>query len=543
MSSDRKNANHFELEQLRKEVRQLRERDIRWRQLETELQATLSDLSVHQEELRSQNEELRSAHDEIERSHRKYLDLFNFAPIGIVSLDEQGLIADVNETMAQLLHRDKRYLKGKPFVLYLAGDFHDIFFGWLSRTFRGVLDACEVRMVSQAGMFWASLHGAPQQQDINPRLCHIAVIDIERRRNAEDALRRSERRFRSIIERTPSGVCITDEHGIFEYVNQAYCDIYRYKPEELIGNSFTLIVPEELQGQLQELHDRYICGEEEVQGEWEVRRKDDSRLTILADAARITGMDGRTKKATFITDITERKQAEQLRSDVERMTRHDLKGPLQGIIGLPGIIKEETELDEEHEYMLTLIEEAGERMLNTINLSLDLFRIEMGQYDFDPVPVSIVGLVEKAAAEVRLMACSSTRTVTVRTPSDGERGNLWSVMAEELLCRNMLINLIKNAVEAAPRGENVDVEFSRGGGMLCVAVSNPGEVPLQVRDSFFEKYSSHGKKQGTGLGTYLAMQITKTHKGSITLNCDTPGFTTVTVCLPQASAGRIDAKS
>jgi PAS domain-containing protein len=63
-----------------------------------------------------------------------------------------------------------------------------------------------------------------------------------------DAVRRSEARLRTIIDSTPLGICITNEDGIFEYVNDAYCRIYGYAPTELIGEHFTKIVaPDKIQ--------------------------------------------------------------------------------------------------------------------------------------------------------------------------------------------------------------------------------------------------------------------------------------------------------
>ncbi len=127
---------------------------------------------------------------------------------------------------------------------------------------------------------------------------------------AEETLRTSQERYQSIIEKTPAGVCITSEDYRYEYVNPAYCRLYQYEPDELIGQSFMVVVPEAYQQTMAQLHDRFLQGEAEVRGEWRVVTRDGTELTILADAARIIGADGQPKKATFVTDITARKQAE-----------------------------------------------------------------------------------------------------------------------------------------------------------------------------------------------------------------------------------------
>ncbi len=126
----------------------------------------------------------------------------------------------------------------------------------------------------------------------------------------ETTLLTSQESYQSIIEKTPAGVCITNEQYIYEYVNPAYCQLYQYDPDDLIGQSFMVVVPDAYKETMARLHDRFLEGQAEVRGEWTVVRRDGTSLTILADAARIIGADGQPKKATFVTDITTRKQAE-----------------------------------------------------------------------------------------------------------------------------------------------------------------------------------------------------------------------------------------
>ncbi len=152
-----------------------------------------------------------------------------------------------------------------------------------------------------------------QSADMQQRLAELEAAlarETAARIAAEETQRTSEERYRRIVESTPSGICITNEEYLYEYVNPSYCQLYGYTVDQLIGQSFTLVVPEENREFMKDLHDKYIAGATEVQGEWTVVGKDNKQITILADAARITGEDGRPKKATFVTNITARKQAE-----------------------------------------------------------------------------------------------------------------------------------------------------------------------------------------------------------------------------------------
>jgi two-component system, chemotaxis family, CheB/CheR fusion protein len=128
----------------------------------------------------------------------------------------------------------------------------------------------------------------------------------------------------AIVQSTPSGICITDEQGFFEFVNPAYCAIYGYQLDELIGKHFTIVVPASHKSWLIELHDKFIAGINEMRGEWPVRNKSGEELFILADAVRIIGLNGRPKKVTFVTDITARKKAEDELSRSEALLREAL---------------------------------------------------------------------------------------------------------------------------------------------------------------------------------------------------------------------------
>ncbi|QEN04332.1 EAL domain-containing protein [Thiospirochaeta perfilievii] len=124
-------------------------------------------------------------------------------------------------------------------------------------------------------------------------------------------LDQSEERFDEIIKKTPAGVCITNEDGVYEYVNASYCKIYGYNKEDLIGKHFTIVVPDENKETLINLHDKFLKDKIEIRGEWEVLNKSGDIVNILADAAFILGKDNSPKKVTFVIDITDRKKAEE----------------------------------------------------------------------------------------------------------------------------------------------------------------------------------------------------------------------------------------
>lgn len=213
--------------------------------------------------------------------------------------------------------------------------------------------------------------------------------------------------------------------------------------------------------------------------------------------------------------------------------RHDLKTPLNAIITAPQMIKSEIPLQPEQSDYLDMIEDAGYRMLEMINLSLDMFKMERGSYAFRPAPVDIVAILQKIKRETSAMA--DEKKITTRLLMDGEPAGEkigFTVIGEELLCYSMLANLLKNAIEASPANETVTIALKHEEDLGEIHIHNRGAVPEAIRERFFEKYVTQGKSSGTGLGTYSASLITRTQGGDIRLRSSEPEGTTITVSLP-----------
>ncbi|NJP04830.1 MAG: PAS domain S-box protein [Chloroflexaceae bacterium] len=149
----------------------------------------------------------------------------------------------------------------------------------------------------------------------NGTISYVVALhcDVTERVQSRIALEQSESRFRSIFEHVPAGICITNGQGLFEYVNPAYCDLYGYQMDELINQPFTLVVPEARHDWAMNLHNVFMEEGREIPREWQVLRKSGEVMNILANAAYITGDDGKPRKATFVVNITDLKR---LQSDL-----------------------------------------------------------------------------------------------------------------------------------------------------------------------------------------------------------------------------------
>jgi signal transduction histidine kinase len=234
----------------------------------------------------------------------------------------------------------------------------------------------------------------------------------------------------------------------------------------------------------------------------------------------------------MIQDITERKGFEQMREDMERIVRHDLRGPLTSIIGLSDIIMD-SNLTPDQTESLCFIQDAGYKMLRMINSLMSLSRIEDGTFRLQATHLDLLPVLDAIAKE--LVPTARRKNLAFAILVDGrprEPGDAFPVLGEDILVFSLLFNLLQNAVDAAPPGTTVTIALA-GDGQAEIAVHNLGAVPPAVRGRFFEKYVSAGKKTGTGLGTYSAKLFAEAQGGSISLATSEELGVTVTVRLPR----------
>ncbi len=172
-------------------------------------------------------------------------------------------------------------------------------------------------------------------------------------------------------------------------------------------------------------------------------------------------------------------------------------------------------------------------MLDMINLSLDLLKMERGVYELKPTPVDIVQVLKKIEMELDLIR--ETKKVSLKMAVSGyslKDDDTFMILGEELLCYSMLANLTKNAIEASPNGESIIVELDKKQVPL-ISIYNKGTVPKEIRGRFFEKYTTSGKASGTGLGTYSAKLIVETQQGQINMDSSEENGTTISIQLPE----------
>jgi two-component system, chemotaxis family, CheB/CheR fusion protein len=314
--------------------------------LNEELQSSNEELQSSNEELETTNEELQSTNEEIQIAYAE----LNLSKRDLeekereVSDKEQNQRALLGNTLQafMLVDRDFRVIEFNRTALKMAMKLgaNDLKKGdsilsigssgqsllWidpLKKALRGENTTGEVKETDTNGDdLWLSYHFTPiLDRDGAVTAVTIGFIDITEKKHFSFKLNYTERLLHSIFDASSTGICITDENGLFMDMNSEYCRIYGYSREELIGQPFTMVVPDEFKGMLIKLHEDFISGKKELDAEWMVQRKDGRRIDIFASAKLLTYEDGSRFKVTTIHDITESKKYENMMVETQQTAR------------------------------------------------------------------------------------------------------------------------------------------------------------------------------------------------------------------------------
>ncbi|MCJ2008559.1 PAS domain-containing sensor histidine kinase [Methylobacterium sp. J-092] len=285
------------------------------------------------------------------------------------------------------------------------------------------------------------------------------------------------------------------------------------------------------------------------------RRQDGARLIhVEMRAHRIAQSPSGPVGVVAVTrDVTEhRRHAEELeraRAEAERADEvksrflanvtHELRTPLNAIIGFSEVLAGEGAVvlapERAREYA-GIIGASGQHLLSVVNTLLDMSRIQSGNFDYAPELVDAAALTRSCCDLMKLKADA----VGVVLAQVAEPGPI-EITADSRACRQVLINLISNAVKFTPAGGRVEVALRRTAAGLDLIVSDTGigirEADLpRLGTPFFQAGSGGYKRthEGTGLGLSVVQGLVGLHGGMIAIESAPDAGTTVTVSLPRA---------
>ena len=207
------------------------------------IRQTLHELRVHQIELEMQNNVLLRAQAELDAANARYFDFYDLAPVGYFTLSEKRLIMEANLTATALLDVVRSDLF-QPFSRYILKEDGNSFYLHRKRLFeKAAPQLWEMRMLKKdRTTFWAQIETIVTKDTGGAPTCRIVMRNITERKRAEEALKESENRYRSLVGNASDMVYRTDENGFFTFINPAVTHITGYEADDIIGKHYKMLV-------------------------------------------------------------------------------------------------------------------------------------------------------------------------------------------------------------------------------------------------------------------------------------------------------------
>jgi PAS domain S-box-containing protein len=366
------------------------------------------------------------------------------------------------------------------------------------------------------------------------------TYDITERKRAEEALRQSEEKYRTILESIKDGYYEVDLAGNFTFFNDSLCGILGYPKEELMGMNNRQYADKEVAGEVFQAFNRvYKTGEPGREFDWEIVRKDGTQRYIEASVS--LRKDASGKPVGFrgiVRDVTDRKrieeqlfQAEKLRAVGEMASgvAHDFNNALAAILGNTQLLLY-TAQDEELKQTLKIIEQVAKDSGQTVRRLQDFTRRRVPQELFKVDINSIV----KDSIEItkpKWKDEAQSRGLRIEIVSNLENIPFASGNASEL--REVITNMIFNAIEAMHEGGKVEIRTFKKRRDIFIQISDTGVgIAEEAKKRIFEPFFTTKPFTNTGLGLSMSYGIVKRFGGEIEVESKVGQGTIFTIILP-----------
>ncbi|HLZ70298.1 MAG TPA: PAS domain S-box protein [Dehalococcoidia bacterium] len=376
--------------------------------------------------------------------------------------------------------------------------------------------------------------------------------DITARKQAAEALRRSEERLQRIVENAAVGIHIFDRGGGSLLLNAAVEEIFGVSREQWEGGSavppFRLLRPD---GAPLPTRAHPFALVRRTGGplhgmEFVVVRPTGQRVVVSASGAALHDAAGRFDGVVLVYhDVTERERAErQLRDAVAvrdqflSIASHELRTPLTSLKGQIQLGQRRLQRGAQPEEIaasLTIAEQQVNRLARLVGELLDVSRLASGRFGIVPVPLALDPLVRRVV--------ETERAAEPPHPIDfGGAGGAPEVRADPDRLEQVLVNLLQNARKYSPPGSPIRVRVWKEPEAVAIAVQDRGiGVPPADQERIFQPFQRASNVDrgvaGLGLGLYIAAEIARAHGGAIDLDSLPGEGSTFTLRLPLGEGG------
>ncbi len=368
--------------------------------------------------------------------------------------------------------------------------------------------------------------------EINKKL----ETEIAEHKRAEEALRESQRQQKALLDAIPDMAWLKDKESRFIAVNKLFGQRFGLSPDELVGKTDLDIWPKELA-------EKYLADDRELietgqrkRVEEELKNEKGQRISVETIKTPIYDGDGQIVGTSGIArDISERKQMEKMLRETEKLAAagrlaariaHEINNPLAGIKNSFMLIKDAIPQDHKYYEYVGRIDKEILRVSDIVRQMFDLYR----PVSKSPNKFNLSKVINDIAALVKV-SCKE-HNVGIETDINDDSV---AVTLVEGLFRQVLFNIIQNAIEASEAGETVKVSAEVSDGLLIVKVADGGlGIDEKIRDNIFEPFFTTKDgfaTSGLGLGLSVCKSSVDAMGGTIEVKSKKGKGTTFTVTI------------
>ncbi len=369
-------------------------------------------------------------------------------------------------------------------------------------------------------------------------------------RERQGILEEKEASIRSILDNARSPILTVSHSGVIESANPSTTQLFGFPNEHLVGsNLLDYVVQPDGSGNSQNIEVNWRSIQSAVSAGQEIlaRSKDGQSIPVYASVSEIEAR-GDKLYTVILTDITEQKKIDRLKSDLSEQKRldklkgefistvsHELRTPMTSIMGSLGLIRSGVfgAIPEKAVELLEMAQKNGERLVDLINDILDIEKIESGNFSVAISAHSVNKLLSDAKAANTGFAIKHDVSIAV-TPL----GEDVLVNVDDVRFAQIMANLLSNAIKYSPANSKVVVRAGQTADGVRIAVSDNGSgIPEQFQKQIFEKFtqadsSDTRAKEGTGLGLSISKALVELFGGKIAFDTKEGEGTTFHFDLP-----------
>jgi len=327
-------------------------------------------------------------------------------------------------------------------------------------------------------------------------------------------------RFRDLLEAAPDAIFEVEQDGTIILLNAAAEHLFGYSREELLGQLVEELIPKALRSKHVEQRAQY--GEHpsvRPMGaglELLALRKDGATFPVEISLSPIRSAQG-SRVIAIVRDITDRKKVERLKNEFLASVSHELRTPLHTIIGFADLLAEERKgpLNEVQKRFVEHIRNDSRHLLELISDTLDLSKIEAGRLALHPEEFNVSEAIAGWMERLRPLANNKKQELVEKCEP-----NLM-VWADPIRLKEILYNLVSNAIKFTPDGGTITIEAEQSGDGALFRVADTGiGIAESEHTAIFDKFyqlsaTTKGVREGTGLGLAITKSLVELHGGEI----------------------------